>query len=134
MGCVIRSDAICFYSFEFVQLIWIYFAAFCSPTTSNFIVLCLCKRFSHPGCLFHCTPGLRLRAGIYKRYCLKGRSRCLNIGDFFFVTFLEPKRSPGQSKSKKRTRRIWQHPAIYLDRTSLVSLVNKGFIMAICWT
>ena len=36
-----------FYSFESVQLICIYFVAFRSPTTSNFIVLCLCKRFSH---------------------------------------------------------------------------------------
>lgn len=36
-----------FYSFESVQLIWIYFVAFRSPTTSNFIVLCLCKRISH---------------------------------------------------------------------------------------
>ena len=34
-----------FYSFKSVQLILIYFVAGSSPTTSSFIVLCLCTRF-----------------------------------------------------------------------------------------
>ena len=34
-----------FFSFQSVQLIWIYFVAALSPTKSNSIVLCLCRRF-----------------------------------------------------------------------------------------
>ena len=34
-----------FFSFQSVQLIWIYFVAAWSPTKSNSIVLCLCRRF-----------------------------------------------------------------------------------------
>ena len=34
-----------FHSFQSVQLIWIYFVASRSPSTSNFILLCSCTKF-----------------------------------------------------------------------------------------
>ena len=83
-----------FAAMKFVLLFWVCSAdldILCSVSFSHHVkfhsFVFMQKIFSAGMFLFHCTPGLRLRAGIYKRYWLKGRSRCLNIGDVFLLRF-----------------------------------------------